>query len=472
VSPFSPLLVVAAVVAAVASARWRHHPGSRTVALAAVTVGFWWVFDPLSAVALVVTSGVAMLAARAVDGQERRSRRRVLYRRSAVTATVVVMAVVRFTPTVVDWFVGYGLVGEPLDSWWQPLGVAVMALQVVCYLVDVDRGETGPARYSETLLIVGFFPRAFAGPIVRPGPFLAQLRSHWSGSIPVGEVAQRIMSAVFKRYVVAETLLRYDAATTASNAELGRVDAVLHLVVGPLRFFVDISSLTDLAIAAGLCCGVRLPENFKAPFRATSVGGLFRAWHLSISGFFRDYLLVNLAPPQAAPVRLVAAAVVTMAAIGVWHHPTPGAVLWGLAMGVPIGVEVARQRRLKRSRAERLAAARPVWWRAGLSRTAVFGYVALISPLYNGSTLGSATRAWAALGNDWFATTMFTPWLIGCVAVSYLLGSGRFATLAPAAHRGLDRMPAWSVGAVAAVAVTVCAGFAGSGVPDFVYQRL
>jgi alginate O-acetyltransferase complex protein AlgI len=471
VSPFSPLLVIAAVAAAVSSYRWRAHPARRSWALAAVTVGFWWVFDPLSAAVLVATTAAASAAARSIDAQQRNTPGRVWRRRVAVVGTVSAMAAVRFTPAVVDWFVEHGLVAQPLDRWWQPLGVAVMALQVVCYLVDVDRGETRPAAFGETMLIIGFFPRAFAGPIVRPGAFLAQLRAPWAGTVPLGEVAQRVMSAVFKRYVLAETLIRYDAATTGANAELGRIDAVLHLMVGPLRFFVDISALTDLAIAVGLCCGLRLPENFKDPFRATSIGGLFRAWHLSISGFFRDYVLVNLLPAKAAKSRVVGAAVATMAIIGAWHHPTPGAVLWGLAMGVPIGVEIARRSRTWRPRNERMSSKRPVW-RVGLQRAGVFGFVALISPLYNGSTLATAGRAWAALGNDWFATTMFTPGLVLCAVVSYLLGAGRFASAARATQAGLDRLPSWAVGATTAITVTVCAGLAGAGVPDFLYQRL
>lgn len=383
---------------------------------------------------------------------------------------VALMAVVRFTPAIVEQLADIGVGDVQLSGWWQPLGVAVMALQVISYIIDVDRTESPVGTFAETVLVIGFFPRSFAGPIVRSGNFIHQLRSTWDGRVPLGEVSQRLMSAVIKSYVLAETLLRYEVATSGTNVGTGRLDSLLHLAVGPLRFFIDISALTDLAIAAGLCCGLRLPENFKAPFKATTVGGLFRGWHTTISGFFRDYVFVNIAGMQASPRRVFAAALVTLTAIGTWHMFAPGPILWGVAMGLPIGIELGLQRHRRASRARKTSdSQRHRIWRL-LGRVGTFAYMALISPLYN--AWDTSVRIWPGLLNGWTATRIYTPWVFGCAVVAYCIGSGSFAEPARRLQHALDGLPAWAVGAVTAVVVTAAVGLAGAGVPTFLYQRM
>ncbi len=55
-----------------------------------------------------------------------------------------------------------------------------------------------------------------------------------------------------------------------------------------------------MAIGIALLFGVRLPENFNAPFRATSVLVFWQRWHMTLSRFLRDYVFLPLADMRIA----------------------------------------------------------------------------------------------------------------------------------------------------------------------------
>ena len=48
------------------------------------------------------------------------------------------------------------------------------------------------------------------------------------------------------------------------------------------------------AYAFGLMLGVRFPDNFDMPYRATDLSALWRRWHITLSQLIRDYLYIPL----------------------------------------------------------------------------------------------------------------------------------------------------------------------------------
>ena len=71
------------------------------------------------------------------------------------------------------------------------------------------------------------------------------------------------------------------------------------------QILFDFAGYSDIAIGLGLLFGVRLPFNFNAPFRSTSIQDFWQRWHITLMMFLRDYLfhpLANCPHPAAAPV--------------------------------------------------------------------------------------------------------------------------------------------------------------------------
>lgn len=61
-----------------------------------------------------------------------------------------------------------------------------------------------------------------------------------------------------------------------------------------MQLYFDFSGYTDMALGLSLCFGIRLPENFNSPYLAVSVTDFWRRWHISLSGWFRDYVYIPL----------------------------------------------------------------------------------------------------------------------------------------------------------------------------------
>jgi alginate O-acetyltransferase complex protein AlgI len=456
---------------AVLSRVFREDPAKRSTALAWLTGCFWLFVDLRSAAVLVVVAfWVHVISSMIADSKEAPQRR--FLQRVGVCVVVVVLLGWRVVPALVDAAGRVGVLHIWIDSWWQPIGVAIMAIQAVSVIVDVARRDTETPSFAESLLICGFFPKAAAGPLVRCMPFLEQIRSRWDGNIPIEKVAVLICAGAFKRYVLSESIGHYVDLTTRSWGEAGRVDMLLQLLCTAVRPVVDIAAYTDIAIAAGLCCGVVLPSNFRAPFSAWSVGELFRRWHTSVSGFFRDYVLPPLrGNSRSSEVRLFFAVVGTFLLVGAWHSLSWATILWGGMLGLPVAVETVRNRRRSQKGVRRKLP--PVGAKRWAMALITFSYFALVSVLAGAGTLSHHAQSVRDVYNaGWFDNRVATWYTAGCVLLSWAVGAGLFARVGVAVEGVFSRVPGVVLGIVVAVIVTIAAGFVGNGIPHFLYESL
>jgi hypothetical protein len=256
------------------------------------------------------------------------------------------------------------------------------------------------------------------------------------------------------------------ATVVPSSVGLSKIDFIVMFLVGPVRFVIDISAYTDLARAAGKMCGVDLPDNMRNPFGARTVGEFLRRWHVTVSGFFRDYVLAEITSSKTRDWVFCLATMGTCALIGVWHTPGLSTALWGALVGLPVGLEQVRSRRASRNREPRREA------RAYGVVTTV-AYYGLLSPLYTNDSIAHNLRfVGNLLSLDGF-TRPVTPWWGFILIASGLLWfSGALGFTKERTRRVIERTPAWVLIPAACVAVAFFAGFSGTGIPNFVYQGL
>ena len=75
--------------------------------------------------------------------------------------------------------------------------------------------------------------------------------------------------------------------------------------------------------------GFRLTENFEAPYFAKSVAEFWRRWHISLSGWFRDYLYIPLGGNRKGTLRKYLNLMLVFLASGLWHGAAWNYVVWG-----------------------------------------------------------------------------------------------------------------------------------------------
>jgi len=98
-----------------------------------------------------------------------------------------------------------------------------------------------------------------------------------------------------KKVIVADTLARYIDPMLADYASLSTVGAWAAALGYAFQLYYDFSGYSDMAVGLGHLFGLRLPQNFNAPYRARSIADFWRRWHISLSSWFRDYVFLPLA---------------------------------------------------------------------------------------------------------------------------------------------------------------------------------
>ena len=101
-----------------------------------------------------------------------------------------------------------------------------------------------------------------------------------------------------------------------------------------LHIYFDFSGYSDMAIGLGRIFGFRFSENFNYPYISASITEFWRRWHISLGGWFRDYLYIPLGGNQVKPLRHIFNIVVVWAATGFWHGASWNFILWGLLYAV------------------------------------------------------------------------------------------------------------------------------------------
>lgn len=250
-------------------------------------------------------------------------------------------------------FVGANLAGllgtgfTPFDL-ILPLGVSFFTFQKISYLIDLRRGDRHVYGLLEFFAFVTFFPQLIAGPIVRHNEMMPQWARDPHGPALWENISRGLVLFTIgfaKKAGLADTLaltcdpLFAQAAGGALNLGQGWLAAVSFA----LQIYFDFSGYSDMAIGLGLMFGLRLPFNFDAPYRATSIRELWRRWHMTLSRFLRDYVYIPLGGNRRGSQGLNV--ILTMLLGGLWHGAAWTFVVWGGLQGVALAVNGAWARR-------------------------------------------------------------------------------------------------------------------------------
>jgi D-alanyl-lipoteichoic acid acyltransferase DltB (MBOAT superfamily) len=268
------------------------------------------------------------------------------------------------------------------------IGFSYLAFRLLHILLDFRSGRLKRLSLPQFILYALFFPAIAAGPIARVEQFVQALAApHDAERLTRG--AMRLMRGLFKKFVLADSIaLMALSPQLASDALTGTLSGTLTLWLAlyayAFRLFWDFSGYTDIAIGIGIWAGIKLPENFDAPYLKRNLQAFWNSWHMTLSAWFRAYFFMPASRELLrTPLKawregvVLVAQLSTMILIGLWHGAALNFVLWGAWHGV--GLWLFRQWSLRAARWDAFVQARPLLARAisVLSVLLTFHYVAL-----------------------------------------------------------------------------------------------
>src|SRR5690348_9379705 len=218
-----------------------------------------------------------------------------------------------------------------------PIGISFYTFHTISYIVDCYRGVIKPTRnLFEFSAYVSLFSQLVAGPIVRFRQIEEDLeklgqadRTRWLG---VG--ISFFLIGLFEKVVVADTLAFFVDRELAHYHLLSTSSAWLAVLGYTFQLYFDFAGYSDMAIGLGYMFGLRIPVNFRSPYKALDPSDFWRRWHISLSTCLRDYLYIPLGGNRDGEWRTYRNLMLTMLIGGLWHGASWTFVAWGAYHGL------------------------------------------------------------------------------------------------------------------------------------------
>jgi len=319
---------------------------ARNVFLLAVSVVFYANWNPWLVLLVVATAVYDYRMAKAIEAASgEAARRRLLI--AAIAGPLGLLAYFKYTNFLIaqTWPLLRlaGVQPPPVFDIVLPLGISFYTFETIAYVVDVYRREI-PAerRVVDYTLFLLFFPHLIAGPIVRAGQFLPQVRRTRRLDWTRVELGVRLfVFGMLKKAVVADHLAHVVDPVFAQPAAYASGTIWTAVVCYAVQIYCDFSGYSDMAIGAAHVLGITLPINFRMPYFAANPTEFWRRWHITLSTWLRDYLYIPLGGNRRGRLRTYGNLLLTMGLGGLWHGAAWTFVVWGTYHGILLVVHRA-----------------------------------------------------------------------------------------------------------------------------------
>lgn len=210
-------------------------------------------------------------------------------------------------------------------------GISYFSLQIIGYLVDIYRGKLEPEknlfRYA---LFITYLPHLFVGPIQKYDPKLFENRKiTWDG---IAEGAARALWGAIKKLVIASRVGVIIGAISAAPETYSGAYALAAMLLYSLQLYSDFSGGIDIVLGISRMLGLRLSENFDAPYLSQSFQEFWRRWHMTLGAWLKEYVYIPLGGNRKGKFRKTLNLIATFLVSGVWHGIEY--LLWGVINGI------------------------------------------------------------------------------------------------------------------------------------------
>lgn len=224
-----------------------------------------------------------------------------------------------------------------------PLGISFYTFQTMSYTIDVYRGKV-PAEKNiiNFSAFVTMFPQLIAGPIVLYSDINEKLNTH-EGRITLDGINEGIKLFIFglgKKVLIANNVgALWTDIETMGFGMVSTPLAWLGIIAYSLQIYFDFSGYSLMAIGLGKMLGFDFPQNFNLPYISKSVTEFWRRWHMTLSGWFREYVYIPLGGNRKGLKRQILNMLVVWFLTGFWHGADWNFMLWGLYYFVLLTIE-------------------------------------------------------------------------------------------------------------------------------------
>lgn len=218
-----------------------------------------------------------------------------------------------------------------------PIGISFYTFHNISYIVDSYRGTIKPTlNFWEYATYVSLFSQLVAGPIVRFREIEADLEriDTTDRRTYLNRGWSFFAIGMIEKVLIADTIAAMINPAFERFTTLSTLDTWMCMLGYSYQLLFDFAGYSDMAVGLGYLFGLRIPQNFKSPYKARNIAEFWRRWHMSLSSWLRDYLFMPLGGLFGTNWQRARNLAITMCLGGLWHGAAWTFVLWGLYHGV------------------------------------------------------------------------------------------------------------------------------------------
>lgn len=337
--------------------RWRLPGGwqARKGALIALSLFFYGVWSALYLIPITISALIDWRLAKAMEATQDATKRWRLMLLS-LCSNLGMLGFFKYTNFMIDnlnalnALIGFEPVAQP--NILLPVGISFYTFQTLSYSIDVYRGRLKSwDSFWDFFLFVTFFPQLVAGPIVRAIDFKPQ------SDAPIDRRDSQIgwglllfVLGLVQKVIFADTYLTPSVDKVfAAGVVPGWLDAWAGTLAFSAQIYFDFAGYSLCAIGIALALGFKFERNFHSPYGALGFSDFWRRWHISLSGWLRDYLYISLGGNRRGELRTYVNLCMTMLLGGLWHGASWNFVIWGALHGAYLVLERLARPTLERA---------------------------------------------------------------------------------------------------------------------------
>lgn len=305
---------------------------AKNILLVIASLIFYAYGEPVYIVLLIVSALFNAMLAQLIDLRKKYKK---LFLTIAVIMNIGLLVLYKYSGFLVEILNSAGGFHLSVPEVKMPIGISFFTFQALSYVIDVYRGTVKAQKnYGKVLLYISFFPQLIAGPIVKYHDMEYEIDHRKTNAVEIGEGIRRFVCGLCKKVLIANVMgVAADNLFGASADLIFAPGAWLGAVSYMMQIYFDFSGYSDMALGLGKMFGFHFRENFNYPYISSSIQEFWRSWHISLSGWFKEYLYIPLGGNRKGKFRTVVNKMIVFLTTGIWHGASLNFLFWGAYHG-------------------------------------------------------------------------------------------------------------------------------------------
>ncbi|MDR2889958.1 MAG: MBOAT family protein [Lachnospiraceae bacterium] len=230
--------------------------------------------------------------------------------------------------------VSFKLLSATLGGEYLPLGISFYIFRMISWQADLLNGEIDrKEKFSDVCLYFCLFPQILSGPIMRYGDGeFGRSREYRAEAIEAG--VQYFIIGLGMKVILADRLaILWNDLQTVGFVSISTPLAWMGAIGYSMQLYFDFWGYSLMAAGIGMMVGFKFITNFNHPYAARSIGDFYRRWHMTLGGWFRDYVYIPMGGSRWGAGRTAVNLLVVWGLTGLWHGSGINFIIWGLVLG-------------------------------------------------------------------------------------------------------------------------------------------